>query len=350
MAGKKIKVLIVDDSALIRQLLTSALSSDPEIDVVGAAPDPLVARTMIKELNPDVLTLDIEMPNMDGISFLEKIMRLRPMPVVMVSTLTQKGANITMQALEMGAVDFVPKPTLDIKHALEEIKTDLIAKVKTASTARVVARNRPVEGSSPKRLTPGPGFNSTDIIVAIGSSTGGVEALKEVITILPPDSPPVLITQHMPPRFTGSFAARLDSLSAVTVTEAKDNVRVFPGHVYIAPGDYHLTLHRSGGHYYTKLNHDPPVSGHRPSVDVLFNSVAEHAGHNAIGVILTGMGKDGATGLKKMLEAGAQTIGQDESTSLVYGMPKAAKLVGAVQAEVGIGQVAAEILNRCKQR
>jgi two-component system chemotaxis response regulator CheB len=336
VAGKKIKVLIVDDSALIRQLLTSALSSDPEIEVVGAAPDPLIARSMIKELNPDVLTLDVEMPNMDGISFLEKIMRLRPMPVVMVSTLTQKGAAITMQALEMGAVDFVPKPTLDIKHALEEIKQELISKVKMAST--------------PKRLTPGPGFNSTDIIVAIGSSTGGVEALKEVITVLPPDSPPILITQHMPPRFTGSFAARLDSLSAVAVSEAKDNVRVFPGHVYIAPGDYHLTLYRSGGHYYTRLNHDPPVSGHRPSVDVLFNSVAEHAGHNAIGVILTGMGKDGAAGLKKMLEAGAQTIGQDESTSLVYGMPKAAKLMGAVQAEVAIGQIAAEILNRCKQR
>ncbi|WP_298723094.1 chemotaxis response regulator protein-glutamate methylesterase [uncultured Ferrovibrio sp.] len=349
MAGKKIKVLIVDDSALIRQLLTSALSSDPEIEVVGAAPDPLIARSMIKELNPDVLTLDVEMPNMDGISFLEKIMRLRPMPVVMVSTLTQKGAAITMQALEMGAVDFVPKPTLDIKHALEEIKQELISKVKMASTARVVARSRPTD-QPPKRLTPGPGFNSTDIIVAIGSSTGGVEALKEVITVLPPDSPPILITQHMPPRFTGSFAARLDSLSAVAVSEAKDNVRVFPGHVYIAPGDYHLTLYRSGGHYYTRLNHDPPVSGHRPSVDVLFNSVAEHAGHNAIGVILTGMGKDGAAGLKKMLEAGAQTIGQDESTSLVYGMPKAAKLMGAVQAEVAIGQIAAEILNRCKQR
>ena len=199
-------------------------------------------------------------------------------------------------------------------------------------------------------LTTGPGFTSTDIIVAIGSSTGGVEALKEVITVMPPDAPPILITQHMPARFTGSFAARLDSLSAVTVTEAKDNVRVFPGHVYIAPGDYHLTLHRSGGHYYTKLNRDPPVSGHRPSVDVLFNSVAENAGHNAIGVILTGMGKDGASGLKKMLESGARTIGQDENTSLVYGMPKAAKLVGAVQAEAPIGQVAAEILARCKQR
>src|SRR5690606_38763503 len=246
LAGKKIRVLIVDDSALIRQLLTAAPSSDPAIDAVGAAPDPLIARSMIKELNPDVLTLDVEMPNMDGISFLEKIMRLRPMPVVMVSTLTQKGAAITMQALEMGAVDFVPKPTLDIKHALEEIRHELIAKVKTASTARVVARSRPAEGQATRRLTPGPGFTSTDIIVAIGSSTGGVEALKEVITILPPDSPPILITQHMPPRFTGSFAARLDSLSAVTVTEAKDNVRVFPGHVYIAPGDYHLTLHRSG--------------------------------------------------------------------------------------------------------
>ncbi|MBX3454594.1 chemotaxis response regulator protein-glutamate methylesterase [Ferrovibrio sp.] len=348
--ARKIKVLVVDDSALIRQLLTAALGSDPEIEVVGAAPDPLVARSMIKELNPDVLTLDVEMPNMDGISFLDKIMRLRPMPVVMVSTLTQKGAGITMQALEMGAVDFVPKPTLDIKHALEEIKTELVAKVKLAATARVVARSRPPEGAEVKRLVTGPGFTSTDQIVAIGSSTGGVEALKEVITILPADSPPILITQHMPPRFTASFAARLDTLSAVSVTEAKDGVRIFPGHVYIAPGDFHLLLHRSGGHYYTKLSHDPPVSGHRPSVDVLFNSVAEHAGHNAIGVILTGMGKDGAAGLKKMLEAGAQTIGQDEASSLVYGMPKAAKLMGAVQAEIPIGQVAQEILARCKQR
>ncbi len=348
--ARKIKVLVVDDSALIRQLLTAALGSDPEIEVVGAAPDPLVARSMIKELNPDVLTLDVEMPNMDGISFLDKIMRLRPMPVVMVSTLTQKGAGITMQALEMGAVDFVPKPTLDIKHALEEIKTELVAKVKLAATARVVARSRPPEGTEVKRLVTGPGFTSTDQIVAIGSSTGGVEALKEVITILPADSPPILITQHMPPRFTASFAARLDTLSAVSVTEAKDGVRIFPGHVYIAPGDFHLLLHRSGGHYYTKLSHDPPVSGHRPSVDVLFNSVAEHAGHNAIGVILTGMGKDGAAGLKKMLEAGAQTIGQDEASSLVYGMPKAAKLMGAVQAEIPIGQVAQEILARCKQR
>lgn len=349
MAGK-VRVLIVDDSALIRQMLTAMLGSDPEIEVVGVASDPLIAREKIKELNPDVITLDVEMPRMDGISFLKKIMKLRPMPVVMVSTLTQKGAEITIEALEIGAVDFVGKPTIDMQQGMEAKKDEILAKVKAAAKARVRA---PADLGAPQaRIKPlaapaGPGFRTTDRIVAIGASTGGVEALREVICALPADSPGILITQHMPPKFTESFAKRLDAISALSVSEARDGERVLPGHVYIAPGGHHLELVRSGGSYQCHVFDGPLVSGHKPSVDVLFRSVAAQAGPNAVGAILTGMGRDGAEGLKTMRDAGAATIGQDESTALVYGMPRVAKELGGVQHELPLGRIAEGILKEC---
>ncbi|MGC2854335.1 protein-glutamate methylesterase/protein-glutamine glutaminase [Novispirillum sp. DQ9] len=350
-----IRVLIVDDSALMRELLTAILSSDPGIEVVGTANDPYQARTLIKELNPDVLTLDVEMPKMDGISFLEKIMRLRPMPVVMVSTLTQKHAEITVRALEMGAVDVVGKPTIDMKQGMEERREELIAKVHAAARARVSAR-QPAASSAPREHRPagsfaakaGPGFRTTDTVVAIGSSTGGVEALREVIGGLPPDSPAVVVTQHMPGGFTRSFADRLNALAAVAVAEASDGARILPGHVYIAPGDHHLEVVRSGGTYVCRLHDGPAVSGHRPSVDVLFHSVAAAAGANGVGVILTGMGKDGAIGLKAMRDAGARTIGQDEDTSLVYGMPKAAFNLGGVERQLPLDRIADAIVETCR--
>lgn len=346
-----VRVLIVDDSALMRDLLTSILSSHPEIEVIGTANDPLQARTMIKDLNPDVLTLDIEMPKMDGISFLEKIMRLRPMPVVMVSTLTQKHAEITVRALEMGAVDVVGKPTIDMKSGMEERREELISKVLGAAKARVGGRSGASGAATPQRVaSPGPGYRSTDTVVAIGASTGGVEALREVIGGLPPDSPAVVVTQHMPGGFTRSFADRLNSLAAVAVAEASDGVRLLPGHVYIAPGDHHLEVVRSGGTYVTRLHDGPLVSGHRPSVDVLFHSVAVAAGHNGVGVILTGMGKDGAEGLKAMREAGARTLGQDEDSSLVYGMPKAAFLLGGVERQAPLSRIAEAIIDACKAK
>lgn len=344
--GKKVRVLIVDDSALVRQMLTQMLSSDPDVEVVGTAADPLIARQKIKELNPDVVTLDIEMPNMDGLSFLEKIMRLRPMPVVMVSSLTQKGAEVTVQALEMGAVDFVGKPTIDIRHGLQDKTDELLLKVKTAAVSRVAPRT----DGPPKRapVAAGPGYRATDRIVAVGASTGGVEALKEMICALPADAPALVITQHMPGHFTASFAKRLNAQAAVAVAEAEDGARILPGHVYIAPGNHHLQVVRSGSALTCRLDDGPLVSGHRPSVDVLFRSVAEAAGFNAIGAILTGMGKDGAEGLKQMKEAGAITIGQDESTCVVYGMPKAAKALGAVRSELPLSQIAGHIIECCQ--
>lgn len=344
--GKKVRVLIVDDSALVRQMLTQMLSSDPDVEVVGTAADPLIARQKIKELNPDVVTLDIEMPNMDGLSFLEKIMRLRPMPVVMVSSLTQKGAEVTIQALEMGAVDFVAKPTIDIRHGLQEKTEELLIKVKTAAFSRIAPRAE----APPKRLavSAGPGYRATDRLVAVGASTGGVEALKELIGALPADAPAMVVTQHMPGHFTASFARRLNAQSAVAVSEAADGMRILPGHVYIAPGDHHLQVVRNGSALTCRLDDGPLVSGHRPSVDVLFHSVADAAGLNAIGVILTGMGKDGAEGLLKMKEAGAVTFGQDESTCVVYGMPKAAKALGGVQSEMPLSQIAGHIIECCQ--
>jgi two-component system chemotaxis response regulator CheB len=344
--GRKVKVLIVDDSALVRQMLSQMLSSDPEVEVVGTAADPLIARQKIKELNPDVVTLDIEMPNMDGLSFLEKIMRLRPMPVVMVSSLTQKGAEVTVQALEMGAVDFVAKPTIDVRHGLQEKAEELLLKVKTAALSRVVPRS----DAPPRRVAvaAGPSYRATDRLVAVGASTGGVEALKELVCALPADGPAMVITQHMPGHFTASFAKRLNAAAALAVAEAQDGMRILPGHVYIAPGDHHLRVIGSGSTLTCRLDDGPLVSGHRPSVDVLFTSVAEAAGRNAVGIILTGMGKDGAEGLKRMKDAGAVTIGQDESTCVVYGMPKAAKALGGVQTELPLGQIAGQIIECCQ--
>ncbi|MBE7637716.1 chemotaxis-specific protein-glutamate methyltransferase CheB [Sneathiella sp. P13V-1] len=347
MTGK-IKVLIVDDSALIRQMLTKMLTSDPSIDVVGTAPDPLTARTMIKQLNPDVLTLDIEMPRMDGLEFLEKIIALRPMPVVMISSLTQEGAEIALKALEIGAVDYIGKPTSDLQAGLTEKASEIISKVKTASRAKVHAKRpsspKPIESKTFQH------FTTTEQIVCIGASTGGVEAIREVITALPANFPAVMITQHMPGTFTTSFANRLDGMSRISVCEAKQSQRVLPGHVYIAPGEQHLELARSGANYICKLTNDAPVSGHRPSVDVLMTSAAKVAGSNVIGVILTGMGRDGAEGMLHLRKAGAFTIGQDEASSVVYGMPRVAFETGGIELQVPLSQVASTLMKQLEKR
>jgi two-component system, chemotaxis family, protein-glutamate methylesterase/glutaminase len=338
-----IKVLIVDDSALIRQMLTEILGSDPAIEVVGTAPDPIIARERIKALNPDVVTLDIEMPRMDGLSFLEKIMALRPMPVVVVSTLTQKGADAAVRALELGAVDCVAKPLMDVRAGVLGLQEELIAKVKTVARSRPRAR---VAAPPARPLAFDPNLSTEGRIIAIGASTGGVEALQRLVTPLPAATPAILVTQHMPPGFTASFAKRLDTVCEMTICEATQDRRVMPGHVYIAPGSHHLELARSGAQYFCRLHEGPPVSGHRPSVDVLFRSVAVAAGANATGIILTGMGRDGALGLLEMRRAGARTIGQSEASCVVYGMPKAAQESGAVEAELALERMPAEILHQ----
>jgi two-component system chemotaxis response regulator CheB len=336
-----IKVLIIDDSALIRRLLSDILSADPAIEVVGTAPDPIIARERIRTLQPDVLTLDIEMPKMDGLTFLERLMALRPMPVVVVSTLTQKNTDTALRAMELGAVDCVPKPLIDISAGMEALGTELVAKVKAAARARPRARGVPGAHAA---LTVDPRLSTVGRIVAIGASTGGVEALQHVVMRLPATAPAVLVTQHMPPGFTASFARRLDGQCAVTVLEATDGRRVLPGHVYIAPGARHLELVRTGSHYECRVRDGEPVSGHRPSVDVLFQSVAVAAGRSALGIILTGMGRDGAAGLLEMRRAGARTLGQSETSCVVYGMPKAAMQAGAVEAEIPLERVAEEIV------
>lgn len=337
-----IKVLIVDDSALIRRLLTDILSADPAIEVVGTAPDPIIAREKIRALAPDVLTLDIEMPKMDGLTFLERLMSLRPMPVVVVSTLTQKNADAALRAMELGAVDCVAKPLVDITTSMAALAGDLVAKVKTAARSRPRARR--AETSAGPSLTIDPNLSTAGRIVAIGASTGGVEALQQVLMRLPATAPAVLVTQHMPPGFTSSFARRLDSQCAVTVQEATDGRRVIPGHVYIAPGALHMELARTGSHYEIRVRDGAMVSGHRPSVDVLFHSVAAAAGRAALGIILTGMGRDGAAGLLEMRRSGARTMGQSEASCVVYGMPKAAMQLGAVETELPVERIAGEIV------
>ncbi|BBP01226.1 chemotaxis response regulator protein-glutamate methylesterase 1 [Sulfuriferula nivalis] len=331
---KKIKVLVIDDSALIRGVLTEIINDQIDMEVVGAAPDPIVAREMIKALNPDVLTLDVEMPKMDGLDFLEKLMRLRPMPVVMVSSLTEHGSEITMRALELGAIDFVTKPKISIKNGMMDYAETISDKIRAASRARIQPRpsaSIPTSVALPTMANP---LLSSEKLIVIGASTGGTEAIKEFLIQMPSDCPGIMITQHMPEGFTKSFASRLNTLCKISVKEAEGGERVLPGHAYIAPGHSHLLLVRSGANYMTQLEQSAPVNHHRPSVDVLFASAAKAAGKNAVGVILTGMGKDGAQQMLTLKQAGAHTFAQDEASCVVFGMPKEAIAIGAVD-EVG---------------
>jgi two-component system chemotaxis response regulator CheB len=344
---KKIKVVVIDDSALIRKLLTEIVNSQPDMQAVGAAPDPLVAREMIRELNPDVLTLDVEMPKMDGLDFLERLMRLRPMPVVMVSTLTDKGSEATLRALELGAVDYVSKPKIDITHGIQEYAEEIADKIRAAAASRPRPRAPAASARGERALPPlANRIVSTEKLIIVGASTGGTEAIKEFLIDMPSDCPGILITQHMPEAFTKSFAARLDSLCRISVKEAEDAERVLPGHAYVAPGNWHLLLKRSGANYMTQLSDGPPVNRHRPSVDVLFRSAAEHAGRNVLGVILTGMGKDGAQGMLAMKEAGAYNFAQDEASCVVFGMPKEAIAVGATDEILPIRDMAQAVMRR----
>ena len=348
----KTRVLIVDDSALVRQLLSAIIAAEPDLEVVGTAYDPYDARAKIKRLNPDVLTLDVEMPRMDGITFLGNLMRLRPMPVIMVSSMTEQGADTTLQALELGAVDFVAKPRVDISRSLQDYAREICDKIRTAARARVSAlERRPppaipkhdadavlLQNAFPRRL------RTSDCVIAIGASTGGTEAIKQVLCSLPADAPGVLIAQHIPAAFSGPFAERLNRYAEISICEARDGQQVLPGHAYIAPGNQHLLLERSGARYVCRLHHGPPVNRHRPSVDVLFRSVAMHAGANAVGVILTGMGDDGAKGLLEMCQAGAYTLAQDEASSVVWGMPGEAVKLDAAADVLPLDQIAAAIL------
>ena len=335
MKSQKLKVLVIDDSALIRSVMREIINREKDMVCVGVAPDPLVAREMIKEFNPDVLTLDVEMPKMDGLEFLERLMRLRPMPVLMVSTLTEQSSEITFRALELGAADFVSKPKLDIARGMEDAAIEITDKIRAVAQARVrmlIVAPPIQEKFSADAILPSVAgrYSSTEKLIVIGASTGGTEAIKDVLIKLPADAPGVLVTQHMPEHFTKSFADRLNVLCKISVKEAENNERVLPGHAYIAPGNSHLLLKRSGANYVIKLDQGPLVNRHRPSVDVLFRSAANVAGANAIGIILTGMGKDGVQGLLEMKRAGCYTIAQDEATCVVFGMPKEAIAAGGV--------------------
>ena len=350
---KKIRTLVVDDSALMRKLLSELLGSDPDIEVVGTAADAYMAREKIKKLNPDVLTLDVEMPKMDGLTFLRNLMRLRPMPVVMVSSLTQKGAEVAMQALDLGAVDFVAKPKLDLSCALADCAEELIAKVKTAArvsayTLQSIAERLDTAPDTNPPSRSDTGYATTDQVIAIGASTGGTEAIKEVLIRLSPDCPGIVITQHIPPMFSRSFAERMDRCTRLSVCEAEDGQQIRPGHAFVAPGDRHLEVVRDGAKYRCRLSDGEPVNRHKPAVDVLFDSVATHVGSNAVGVILTGMGKDGAAGLKRMHAAGARTFAQDEATSVVWGMPGAAVEAGGVDRVLPLISIASRIVESLK--
>jgi two-component system chemotaxis response regulator CheB len=339
-----IKVLIVDDSALVRQVLAELLDGDPEISVVGTAADPFIARERIKALQPDVLTLDVEMPRMDGLTFIENLMRLHPMPVVMVSSLTAAGAEVTLQALELGAVDFVTKPKLGVAEGLRAYGDELCAKVKAAAQARL-----PVQRSSRPRAAQtcasgAVGYRTTDRLIAIGASAGGTEAIRVVLEQMPPDAPAIVITQHIPAEFSRAFAQRMDRLSAMSVCEAQHGQQIVPGHAYIAPGGRHLEILRSGARWQCSLTDSAPVSRHRPSVDVLFRSVRNSAGRNSVAALLTGMGDDGARGLLELRETGVHTIAQDQATSLVWGMPGSAVKLGAACEVLPLERIAQRLL------
>jgi len=343
------RVVVVDDSALVRQMLTEIINRQPDMECVGAAPDPLVARQMIRETNPDVITLDVEMPRMDGIEFLGKLMRLRPMPVVMVSTLTERGAETTMRALELGAVDFVAKPRIGVADGLTRLADDITAKIRIAAHAKV-HRVEVDDGAAaaPSQIGAPVGRLSTEKIIFIGASTGGTEATREVLQHLPHDSPAVMITQHMPPGFTRNYATRLDGLCRLSVKEASDGERVLPGHAYIAPGGLHLSVERSGANYVCRVKDGELVNRHKPSVEVLFRSAAKVVGPNALGVMLTGMGADGATAMRELRDAGSWNVAQDEATSVVFGMPKEAIAAGAVHEVLPIRAIAPRLLERLR--
>ncbi len=356
--SNKIRVVVVDDSALVRGLLAQIIDREPDMCCVGAAADPLLAREMIRSLNPDVITLDIEMPRMDGLDFLARLMRLRPMPVVMVSTLTERGAEVTLRALELGAVDFVSKPKIGVADGLRQLGTDITEKVRTAARARVQRLASASGAASPSAATDAHsgvaaakpsamaalGRLSTEKLIFIGASTGGTEATREVLINLPPDSPAVLITQHMPPGFTKSYATRLNSLCRIQVAEAVDGERLLPGHAYIAPGGLHLSVGRSGANYVARVQDGEPVNRHKPSVEVLFESAARVVGRNALGVMLTGMGADGAKAMRDMRDAGSWNVAQDEASCVVFGMPREAIAHGAAHEVLPLKQIAPRLV------
>jgi len=351
----KTRVVVVDDSALVRSLLTEIINRQPDMECIGAASDPLVAREMIRNLNPDVITLDVEMPRMDGIDFLSKLMRLRPMPVVMVSTLTERGADVTLRALELGAIDFVAKPKIGVADGLKLLAEDITDKVRVASKAHIrklhVPASAPADGTAPVRPAApvaSLGRLSTEKIVFIGASTGGTEATKEVLINLPPDCPAVMITQHMPPGFTRSYAARLDGLCRIRVKEAQDGERVLPGHAYIAPGGLHLSVERSGANYIARVQDGEPVNRHKPSVEVLFKSAARVVGPNALGIMLTGMGADGAKAMRELRDAGSYNMVQDEASCVVFGMPREAINAGAAHEVLPLTQIAPHLIERLR--
>ncbi|WP_313085053.1 chemotaxis response regulator protein-glutamate methylesterase [Pulveribacter sp.] len=360
--GSKIRVIVVDDSALVRSLLAEIINRQPDMQCIGTANDPLVAREMIREMNPDVITLDVEMPRMDGIDFLGRLMRLRPMPVVMISTLTERGAEVTMRALELGAVDFVAKPRVGLASGLNELAAQIVDKIRVAAVAQVRRASAasagaivhpPAGGAAPAAAAPvatSPllGRLSTEKVVAIGASTGGTEAIREVLVHLPADSPAIVITQHMPPGFTTSFAARLNSLCQITVKEAVQGERILPGHAYIAPGGRQFALAKSGANYVAVVDDAPPVNRHKPSVEVLFKSVAAHVGRNAVGIMLTGMGADGAAAMREMRDAGSYNYVQDEASCIVFGMPREAISHGAADEVLPLTQIAPALVARLR--
>jgi len=357
--SKKIRVVVVDDSALVRSLLSEIINRQRDMECVGTANDPLIAREMIRELNPDVITLDVEMPRMDGIDFLGRLMRLRPMPVVMISTLTERGAEVTMKALELGAVDFVAKPRVGLASGLNDLAAQIVDKIRVAAVAQV--RRAPARDAAPAAGSAGSaavahaapaagllGRLSTEKLICIGASTGGTEAIKEVLVQMPADSPAIVITQHMPPGFTTSFAARLNGLCQITVKEAVNGERILPGHAYIAPGGTQFHVARSGANYVAVVDDGPPVNRHKPSVEVLFKSAAAVVGRNAFGIMLTGMGNDGAVAMREMKDAGSYNYVQDEATCIVFGMPREAIAHGAADEVLPLGQIAPALIARLR--